>query len=50
MEDEDEEADVNLRRSSNPYQYNIMDDFRWIPTNIFFEDLMKIGLYQKSIQ
>ena len=22
-----EEVDVNLRRSSNPYQYNIMDNF-----------------------
>ncbi len=23
-----EEADVNLRRGSNPYQYNVVDDFR----------------------
>ncbi len=25
--DKDEEADVNLRRGSNPYQYNMVDDF-----------------------
>ena len=24
---EDEEADINLRRGSNPYQYNVIDDF-----------------------
>ena len=23
-----EEVDVNLRRGSNPYQYNIVDDFK----------------------
>ncbi len=49
-EDSEGEADVNLRRSSNPYQYNVVDDFRWISTNIFFGDLMKIGLYQESMQ
>ena len=27
-EDENEEADVNLRRGSNPYQYNVVDNFR----------------------
>jgi len=46
----EEEADVNLRRGSSPYQYNVVDDFRWIPTNIFFRDLMKIGLYRESMQ
>ncbi len=25
---EEKEADVNLRRGSNPYQYNIVDNFR----------------------
>ncbi len=49
-EDEDEEADVNLRRGSNIYYYNVVDDFRWILTNMFFRNLMKIGPYQKSIQ
>ncbi len=48
-EGENEEADVNLRRESNPYQYNVVDDFRWTLTNMFFQDLMKIGLYWKSM-
>jgi len=26
-EDSKEEADINLRKGSNPYQYNVMDDF-----------------------
>ncbi len=26
-EDEDEEIDINLRRGSNLYQYNVVDDF-----------------------
>src|SRR6266540_3710074 len=50
IEADPEEADVNLRRGSNSYQYNIVDDFRWILTNMFFEDLMKIGLYRESMQ
>ena len=49
-EDSEKETDVNLRRGSNPYQYNVVDDFRWIPTNMFFGDLMKIGSYRKSMQ
>ena len=28
IEEEQEEADVNLRRGSNPYQYNVVDDFK----------------------
>ncbi len=47
---EDEKADINLRRGSNPYQYNIVNDFRWTLTNMFFGDLMKIGLYRESMQ
>ena len=27
-ENEGEKADMNFRRGSNPYQYNIVDDFR----------------------
>ena len=26
-EDSEEEADINLRRGSNPYQYNVVNDF-----------------------
>src|SRR6266498_2722836 len=50
IEEDPEEADVNLRRGSNSYQYNIVDDFRWILTNMFFEDLMKVGPYRESMQ
>ncbi len=28
IEEDQEEADVNLRRGSNPHQYNVVDDFR----------------------
>ena len=28
IEEDQEEADVNLRRGPNPYQYNVVDDFR----------------------
>ena len=27
IEENQEEVDVNLRRGSNPYQYNVVDDF-----------------------
>src|SRR6266540_821939 len=50
IEEDQEEAEVNLRRGSNPYQYNVIDDFRWMSTNMFFGDLMKIGLYRESMQ
>src|SRR6266540_5464404 len=50
IEEDPEEADVNLKRGSNPYQYNVVDDFRWTLTNIFFGDLMKVGPYRESIQ
>ncbi len=49
-EDLEEEADVNLRRGLNPYQYNVVDDFRQTLTNMFFRDLMKIGPYRESMQ
>ncbi len=49
IEEDQEEANVNLRRGSNLYQYNVVDDFRWTSTNIFFEDLMRIGSYQESM-
>ncbi len=49
IEEDQEEADVNLRRGSNLYQYNVVDDFRWTLTNMFFRDLMKVGLYRKSM-
>ncbi len=50
LETEDEETNVNLKRGSNLYQYNVVDNFHWTLTNMFFEDFMKIGLYQKSMQ
>src|SRR6266542_4298926 len=50
IEEDLEEAEVNLRRGSNPYQYNVIDNFRWTSTNMFFGDLMKIGPYRESIQ
>ena len=43
IEEDQEEADVNLRRGSNLYQYNVVDDFRWTLTNMFFGDLIKVG-------
>ena len=36
----EEESQVNLRRNSNPYQYDVVNDFRWTPTNTFFGDLV----------
>src|SRR6266498_4307917 len=50
IEKDQEEADVNLRRGSNPYQYNVVNDFRWMSTNMFFEDLMKVGPYREFMQ
>ncbi|SRR6266498_1004244 len=50
IEEDPKEAEVNLRRDSNPYQYNVVDDFRWTPTNMFFRDLMKVGPYRESMQ
>src|SRR6266498_1524139 len=50
IEKDSEEAEVNLRRGSNLYQYNVVDDFRWTLTNMFFGDLMKVEPYRKSMQ
>src|SRR6266542_4007519 len=50
IEEDQKEADVNLRRGSNPYQYNVIDDFRWTPTNMFFGDLMEVKPYRESMQ
>ncbi len=49
IKEDQEEADVNLRRGLNLYQYNVVDDFRWTLTNMFFGDLMKIGPYRESM-
>ena len=46
----EEESQVNLRRDSNPYQYDVVSDFRWTPTNTFFEDLVQIPKYRESLQ
>ncbi len=34
-EDSEGEVDINLRRGSNPYQYNVVDDFRWTLLRLF---------------
>ena len=47
---EEEDNQVNLRRDSNPYQYDIVNDFRWTSSNTFFGDLVQIPKYRKSIQ
>ena len=47
---EEEESQVNLRRDSNPYQYNVVSDFRWTLTNTFFGDLVQIPKYRESLQ
>ncbi len=45
-----EDNQVNLRRDSNPYQYDVVSDFRWTPTNTFFGDLVQIPKYRESLQ
>ena len=47
---EEEESQVNLRRDSNPYQYDVVNDFRWTPSNTFFGDLVQIPKYRESLQ
>ena len=44
-----EDSQVNLRRDSNPYQYDIVNDFRWTPTNTFFGDLVQIEKVYSNI-
>ncbi len=36
---------VNLRRRSNIYRYNIINNIRQILANIFFENLIEFKLY-----
>ena len=45
-----EDNQVNLRRDSNPYQYDVVNDFRWTLTNTFFGDLIQIPKYRESLQ
>ncbi len=40
---------INLKRKSNIYKYNIIDDIRWILVNIFFKNLIKIEQYKKKL-
>jgi len=47
---DEEDNQVNLRRDSNSYQYDIVNDFRWTPSNIFFGDLVQIPKYRESLQ
>jgi len=44
------ESYVNLRQESNIYRYDIIDDFKWISANIFFEDLIEIKQYWKKLK
>ena len=46
----EEENQVNLRRDSNPYQYDVVNDFRWTLINTFFGDLVQILKYRESLQ
>jgi len=46
----EEESQVNLRRDSNSYQYDVVSDFRWTPSNTFFGDLIQIPKYRESLQ
>ncbi len=43
------EIKINLKKKSNIYRYDIINDIRWIPTNIFFEDLIEIEQYQRKL-
>ena len=42
--------DVNFRQESNIYRYDIIDNFRQIPTNIFFRDLVEIEQYRNKLK
>ena len=44
-----EDNQVNLRRDSNLYQYDVVNDFRWTLTNTFFGDLVQISKYRESL-
>jgi len=50
IKEDQEKANVNLRRGSNSYQYNVINDFGWTLTNMFFGDLMKIRSYKEFMQ
>ena len=44
------EIDINLRQGSSIYRYNIIDNFKQILANIFFEDLVKIEQYREKLR
>ncbi len=52
VEDEIEtsKVEVNLRRESSIYRYNIINDFRQISANIFFGDLVEIKQYKDKLK
>jgi len=47
---EKEDNQVNLKRDTNPYQYDVVNDFRWTSINTFFGDLVQIPKYRESLQ
>ncbi len=50
IETETSEVEVNLRRGSSIYRYDIINDFKWIPANIFFRDLVEIKQYRDKFK
>jgi len=50
IETETSEVEVNLRRGSSIYRYDIINDFKWIPANIFFRDLVEIKQYRDKLK
>ena len=50
IETETLEVKVNLRWGSNIYRYDIIDDFRWTPANIFFGNLVEIEQYRDKLK
>ena len=50
VETETSEIEVNLRWGSSIYRYDIIDNFRQTPTNIFFKDLVEIEQYRDKLK
>ena len=44
------EIEINLRQESSIYRYDIIDDFRQIPANIFFGNLVEIKQYRDKLK
>ncbi len=50
VEIETSEIEINLRRGSSIYKYNIINDFKQIPANIFFKNLIEIKQYKDKLK